>query len=81
MGAAGPTPNRVTPDRQRYRELVDRFGLRVRCMNGHQLRHRPERQGRLRDRRCPECGDRLHDEQWWKRKASREGWELSPFEA
>lgn len=65
--------------KRRMREAVQRYGLRVRCYCGAQLRHRPEHQGRLRDRTCAECGQRLHCEAWWKAKATREGWELSPF--
>jgi ribosomal protein S27E len=40
----------------RVRTMLERFGLRVECLNcGWNGRHFSKEQGRLRDRRCPEC--------------------------
>lgn len=45
----------MSEPRAAIRRMVIRFGLHVLCVAcGWTGRHRPE-QGRLRDRRCPEC--------------------------
>lgn len=73
------------PNDQRMREMVQRFGLKVRCaLCGWQGRHRPETQGRLRLRACPSCGAvgyALRSERWMQKKAASEGWILPPHEA
>ena len=47
------------------RDRVKKYGLKVVCQQCEAKgRHRPETQGRLRNRLCPKCGGRLRTLRW-----------------
>lgn len=65
---------RVDPsDRAAMRERVNRWGIRVECLLCDWTgRHRPESDGRLRERFCEPCGVRsLRSTAWVKTHAER----------
>lgn len=69
-------------ERQAIRRRVDRFGLRVVCSAcGARDRHRPQHDGRLRDRPCIGCGGRLRVWAWAKAHPAKLAAEGAAFRA
>lgn len=70
-------PTSADPRVAAIRRRVERYGLRVVCLEcGARGRHRPSIDGRLRKRPCPKCGGRLRSVAWVARfpaQAAAEG--------